>query len=521
MSKKRKREVMASITAWKDALRPKLMNLELMKNRCTTSVTSNLDMIAKSPNGRVIEGKDGKFGFLDRGGSILAVCHLDSTGHAPHFGHVEIGDDTWVFTRWVDDRLGFFLLLDVLAPYLDYDILLCTGEESGKSTSFHFELPEGKHYRWMFELDRMGDDAVHYQYTETAWLAALRSSGFTKLSRGSYTDIVDLEHLNICGVNIAIGYEDNHSTWAKANLSVTLEQVARFCEFYTSNSEIDYPYKPAERVVVYPKVDAPETGKATGASSGRSGRSRRTGAAVSDSWYGRGGSSVWPPVGASPKPHLTMLEVVRANKSGEYWQIGGEPYYTASGWRVKLDRPVGDDRPGIVSVYVEVDTFDRLRYNDEAEAALKIFPKGLYPTDLRERTITTVNANNSEAYQKLLTAADGNCWEEPTMKARESFERSYFDKGEIEFHSTRNVDLTGRTTRPVQTDRFPHYKQAVYTPYGKGEIDSYYPVETASQGEWWWVRFEKPDTVGHVCALVDEAEITPNNIVAVTAPAQD
>src|SRR4051794_30743638 len=76
--------------------------------------------------------------YRDNGSDILAVAHLDTVGlahqRACHFVDTEGGPV--VYSRALDDRLGAYIILDLLpALGITHDILLTVGEESGQSTA--------------------------------------------------------------------------------------------------------------------------------------------------------------------------------------------------------------------------------------------------------------------------------------------------------------------------------------------------------------------------------------------------
>jgi len=184
--------------------------------------------------------------FKDNGAKILLVAHLDHVQPHHWAGVLKFKEDTKVYCSNLDDRAGAYIILDMLAKTnVKYDILLTTNEEQRASSAIWFEPPTGKKYNWIAEFDRKGQDVVAYQYkTSTDWAKALRSEGFDFCYGGSYTDIVDLEHLGVCGVNIGIGMKDYHTMNASLSLNVLREQVAKFLSFYEHYSEIKFKFSP-------------------------------------------------------------------------------------------------------------------------------------------------------------------------------------------------------------------------------------------------------------------------------------
>lgn len=189
--------------------------------------------------GNATDTVDGKYLFINNNSKILAIAHLDTVQKKSHFYRVNVGGDTWVLCPWLDDRLGAYVILDLLPTLkgVKYDILLTTGEESGRSTARHFE--SSKQYNWMFSFDRAGDDVVCYQYQDTDFVKMLTDAGMKRPSHGSMSDIGYLDHLKCRGFNVGTGLTDGHSVWAKANMSTLQENIEYWYEFYKAHKK-DY-----------------------------------------------------------------------------------------------------------------------------------------------------------------------------------------------------------------------------------------------------------------------------------------
>jgi hypothetical protein len=178
----------------------------------------------------------GRFRYIDNGSNVLAVAHCDS---------VDCGltrykqRGTIAYSTSLDDRLGVHVILDVL-PTLGIlpDVLLTDDEEIGRSTAQEF-IPH-KQYNWMFQFDRRGQDAVHYEYNA---MAPHIRSHFT-LGQGSFSDICWLEHLGCGGLNIGTGYYNEHTRNSYANLEHTAAQVMRFQNFWNALHDTHVPYTP-------------------------------------------------------------------------------------------------------------------------------------------------------------------------------------------------------------------------------------------------------------------------------------
>jgi len=186
--------------------------------------------------GTVTTFKNGqRYALKSTGAKVLAVAHCDyrDCGSDHFFAH-----KGRVWSSRLDDRLGVYVLLDVLPKLgIEFDVLLTDDEERGASTAQYF-IPEKHDYNWMFQFDRHGTDAVCYEYVKLERYLA----DYFKIGMGSFSDISFLEHLGICGVNVGTAYYDEHSLGSYANLRELEAQVKRFVSFYAEYSDQHFPY---------------------------------------------------------------------------------------------------------------------------------------------------------------------------------------------------------------------------------------------------------------------------------------
>lgn len=195
---------------------------------------------------------DNFYCFQDNGSAILGVAHLDTVGlhdeRAARFVETEAGEV--VFSRALDDRLGAYVLLDLL-PQLGIvtNVLLTTGEESGNSTAGFFDA-DGVEHNWGIEFDRGGTDVVMYQYEDDDLCDRVRASG-ARVGEGIFSDIGWLEHLEIKCLNWGVGYRDYHGPRAHAFLDDTFEMVSYFLRFHEANAGIYLPHEYQEPVSKY------------------------------------------------------------------------------------------------------------------------------------------------------------------------------------------------------------------------------------------------------------------------------
>lgn len=176
----------------------------------------------------------------ETGSKILAVAHLDTVAWANPFERraqfLETEGGTVVYSRALDDRLGAYIILELLPKLgLNFDVLLTVGEENGRSTAAFFD-PTDHDYNWMIEFDRGGSDVVMYQYEDSATADLVRDTG-ARVEEGIFSDISFLEQLGIKGFNWGVGYQDYHGPKAHAWLDDTFKMLAYFLRFHDTNQD--------------------------------------------------------------------------------------------------------------------------------------------------------------------------------------------------------------------------------------------------------------------------------------------
>lgn len=174
----------------------------------------------------------------DNGAPVLAVAHLDHVQDDASCSVVDTAAGPLAISGALDDRLGAYVILDLLPKLgLAVDLLLTTDEESGRSTARDFALAvDDPPWNWAIEFDRGGTDVVLYQYETPELVELVRRSG-ARVGTGSYSDVVDLDTLGIAGLNWGVGYQDYHSPRSHAWLYDTFRMVAHFERFYLENAD--------------------------------------------------------------------------------------------------------------------------------------------------------------------------------------------------------------------------------------------------------------------------------------------
>lgn len=220
-----------------------------LRARCEQKIP---DIVAEV-GGRVLNTTDGPLVWVQRGAPVLAVVHMDFVPVTHRWGYDHKRGRVW--TPRLDDRMGLFVLLDVLPTLgVHVDLLLTDSEEVGRSTARYFTdelkncgLLADHPYNWCVQFDRRGDDVVLYDYeASTAWESALAGHGF-KIGCGSFSDISSLTDLGVCAVNIGCGYHHEHSTRCYGEISELARNVALFESFYRDNSGKRFDYTEAMR----------------------------------------------------------------------------------------------------------------------------------------------------------------------------------------------------------------------------------------------------------------------------------
>lgn len=203
-------------------------NLGILHKYCTLSI----EEIWRINGAEIRNGNSGRHGFIDNGGDVLAVAHLDIAGGVKHLQNLfKVTAGNVVHSVALDDRLGAYLICDFLPSLgLKYDILLTENEEIGASTAADFKA-NGKNYNWIFQFDRRGNDVVLYEYDCKPLENSLIDHGF-RVGTGSFSDICYLEDLEVKGMNFGTGYFSEHTRICHANLKITAQQIDRFLSFY-------------------------------------------------------------------------------------------------------------------------------------------------------------------------------------------------------------------------------------------------------------------------------------------------
>ena len=184
---------------------------------------------------------------------IALVAHMDTVFPKPP---KDIYYDREKNVMWsptglgADDRAGIFGIIKIINDGFRPSIIFCADEEKGAlgAEKFvkDFVLPLSP-INFIIELDRRGsNDCVFYDCANDDFITYIEQFGFLE-SFGSFSDISEIcPGWGIAGVNLSIGYEDEHSISEILKVSAMLDTIKKV-EHILSLGEwpsFKYVYKP-------------------------------------------------------------------------------------------------------------------------------------------------------------------------------------------------------------------------------------------------------------------------------------
>ena len=129
-----------------------------------------------------------------------------------------------------DDRAGIFAIIQIVKTGLRPSIILTTDEEVGalgasELADLDCPIPDLK---YMIQLDRRGtNDCVFYDCYNPTFIEYVESFGFVE-KWGSFSDIsVLMPAWQICGVNLSVGYEDEHSVSEVLHIRALFDTISK------------------------------------------------------------------------------------------------------------------------------------------------------------------------------------------------------------------------------------------------------------------------------------------------------
>lgn len=163
---------------------------------------------------------------------VTIVAHLDTVFKEPVS---EIYYDERKNVMWspeglgADDRAGVFAIVKIIRAGHKPHIILTTDEEMGGlgAEALVRSVPQPfAEMKYIIELDRRGtNDCVFYDCENPAFVEYVESFGFIE-NFGSYSDICEICPVwKVAGVNLSIGYQDEHSIAETLHISPFLSTI--------------------------------------------------------------------------------------------------------------------------------------------------------------------------------------------------------------------------------------------------------------------------------------------------------
>lgn len=192
-----------------------IKTLEQILSLKQDSLRKVVSRFLKKHYGKVIETD--KYVFCEGTIPIALIAHLDTVFSLPPD---EIYYDAKQGVMWspdglgADDRAGVFAILKIIQSGLRPHIIFATDEEKGgigAAALAALDCPF-KNLKYIIELDRRGaNDCVFYDCDNAEFVEYVETFGFVE-AFGSFSDIsIICPAWGIAGVNVSIGYRDEHS----------------------------------------------------------------------------------------------------------------------------------------------------------------------------------------------------------------------------------------------------------------------------------------------------------------------
>ena len=144
-----------------------------------------------------------------------------------------------------DDRAGIFAILQIIKSGLRPSVILTTDEEiGGVGAQALAKIPcPIPNLKYMIQLDRRGtNDCVFYDCFNPEFVSYIESFGFVEHT-GSFSDISFLMPAwDICGVNLSVGYENEHSRVELLYINPLLDTIEKVKKMLTVETIPDFEY---------------------------------------------------------------------------------------------------------------------------------------------------------------------------------------------------------------------------------------------------------------------------------------
>lgn len=229
------------------------MNLNLVKNLCNLPVNKLYNILVNFLHKKGYKKIYHNAHYIMAEGEIpiCLVAHMDTVGeynssYPPDMTLYDPEEDILhvVSGCTLDDRLGIYIILNILSAGYRPSIIFTDLEESGgvgaKELVKKFPICPFK-INFIIELDRQGqNDAVYYTCGNKEFQEYINSFGF-ETQIGTFTDCLVLgEAWDIAAVNLSCGYMWEHSIYEYAHMKWVEETENKVIEILIQ----DYTYLP-------------------------------------------------------------------------------------------------------------------------------------------------------------------------------------------------------------------------------------------------------------------------------------
>ena len=159
-----------------------------------------------------------------------------------------------------DDRAGIFAILQIIQSGLRPSIILTTDEERGGLGAQKLSKKPCpiSNLKYLIQLDRKGtNDCVFYDCLNPQFMKYIEEFGFVE-KVGSFSDISFLMPAwQICGVNLSVGYYDEHSVAETLNINSLFRTIDIVCKMLKEENIPSFEYKEVSNVFDYNAVNYP------------------------------------------------------------------------------------------------------------------------------------------------------------------------------------------------------------------------------------------------------------------------
>lgn len=208
---------------------------------------------------------------------IALVAHMDTVFASPP---QDVYYDERKGVCWspdglgADDRAGIFAILTILKHGYRPSIIFTTDEEIGAVGAVQLvediKTPESE-LKYIIQLDRRGtNDCVFYDCDNKDFVEYVENFGFIE-TFGSFSDIsVICPAWGVAGVNLSIGYEDEHSTSEILHVAAMMNTIHKvenmldekdipffeYIEYSYAQNDWNYYFRRGKRYNWYDEIDA-------------------------------------------------------------------------------------------------------------------------------------------------------------------------------------------------------------------------------------------------------------------------